>query len=349
VSHLVFAAQHLTAGSGGIARVGRLCVQAMADSTALALAAEDREHHRIGPVAVHGFGGRRFPFVARHNLELLRGAHAFYDYAGTGRANLVPKSYAVWVHGSEFWCGPIRRDHMRVIRAADCVLLNSHYTERAAKRALGALPTAQVCWLGTEEDDPPGPPQSDGPPMVLFIGRSDELFAKGQDILIRVWPAVTAAVKDARLCFVGAGVHLDSLKRLAAASSAAASIKVLGFQAEATVQRLWRQASVLALLGTLEGFGLVVVEAMRHSVPVLASTSDAACEINLDGVTGHNVERADESAITDRLIMLLRDRDWARAMGAAGFERWREHFRFSVFKQRLRTTVAPWLAGIAIP
>lgn len=347
MSRLIFAAQYLTHGSGGIAQVGRLCVKAMAARLSLALAAEDRAAHVIGEVPVHGFGGRRLAFVARNNFELLRGAHAFYDFAGTGRANLIPKSYGLWVHGGEFWLSPsIRSDHMRVIRGADCVLLNSHYSARAMEAALGSLPEARVCWLGTEYDDAPGPPVSEGPPMVLFIGRSDEFFAKGQDILIRVWPAVVAAVKDARLCFVGEGTRLQDLRSLAAASSVAANIDVLGYQSEFDVQRLWRRATAFALLGNLEGFGLVVIEAMRHSVPVLTSTNDAAREINVDATTGYNVDRNDESAIVERLVTMLRNRDRARLMGAAGFHRWQEHFRFSVFRERFLAAIDPWLCGL---
>jgi phosphatidylinositol alpha-1,6-mannosyltransferase len=349
MSRLIFAAQLLTPGSGGIAQVGRLCVKALHDRLNLALAAEDRTTHDVAGVPVRGFSGRRLAFVARNNYELLRGAHALYDYAGTGRANLLPKHYALWVHGTEFWTGPqLRPDHMRVIRRATCVLLNSHYTARGLDQALGPLAQAQVCWLGTEDDDAPPSPACDGPPTVLFIGRSDEFFAKGQDILVKVWPAVVSTVKDARLCFVGGGVRLAELKKLAAASSAAANIDVLGFQSEAQVQRIWQHATVFALLGNLEGFGLVVVEAMRHSVPVVTSTNDAACEVNVDAVTGYNVDRGDETGIVDRLVMLLRNRDHARTMGIAGFHRWQEHFCFSVFRKRFLAAVGPWLRGLGL-
>lgn len=346
MSRLIFAAQHLAPGTGGIAKVGRLSVRALADRVCLALAAQDQARHDIAGVPVQPFNGQRLAFAARNNLELLRGAHVFYDFAGTGRANLVPKSYALWVHGAEFWTGPMRPDHMRVIRRADCVLVNSEHSARAMNAAIGPQAQAQVCWLGTEEDHAPARFAFDGPPMVLHVGRCDEFLAKGQDILVKVWPSVVAAVRGARLCFVGGGVRLQELKELAAASSAAAHIDVLGFQSPHDVERLWQSATVFALLGNLEGFGLVVVEAMRHGVPVVTSTNDAACEINVDGVTGYNVDRDDEPAIVDRLVSLLRDPDRAATMGGAGFRHWQQHFRFSVFRQRFVTAIDPWLRGL---
>jgi phosphatidylinositol alpha-1,6-mannosyltransferase len=258
---------------------------------------------------------------------------------------LVPRSYAVWVHGNEFWNESfIRSDYIRVIRRADCVLLNSNFTANAMEMAIGPVPQACVCWLSTEDDDPPEScAVVDGPPIVLFVGRSDEYFAKGQDILIKVWPRVVAAVDDARLCFVGDGIRLEKLRGLARASSVAANIDILGFQSIQRLEQLWRRATALVLLGRLEGFGLVAVEAMRHSVPVLASTDDAVCEVNIDGVTGYNVGRNDEGAIVDRLVALLSDRDRARGLGAAGFQRWQTHFRLSVFRDRFLSAVEPWL------
>jgi phosphatidylinositol alpha-1,6-mannosyltransferase len=83
-----------------------------------------------------------------------------------------------------------------------------------------------------------------------------------------------------------------------------------------------------------EGFGLVYVEAMRHGVPVIASVHDAAPEINLDGETGYNVDLARPADLAERIIHLLRDRDWAARLGANGRRRWERHFRFSAFCER---------------
>jgi phosphatidyl-myo-inositol dimannoside synthase len=346
MSRLILSAQHLMPGRGGIAKVGRLSVKALTDRLSLALAAEDKTAHEIAGIPVRGFAGSRIGFVARNAMEQLRGAHVLYDYAGTGRAN-VGRSYALWVHGAEFWTSAkLRTDYRRVLLGADRLLVNSHFSHRAMEEVLGPMPRASVCWLATEEDERPPPPLDNGPPTLLFIGRSDEFFAKGQDILIRVWPAVVSRIADARLCFAGEGVRLPDLRRLAAASPVAGNIDILGFQSDEDIGQLWRRATVFGLLGNLEGFGLVVVEAMRHGVPVLTSTNDASCEINVDGVTGYNIDRADEAGIADRITALLRDRDQARMLGAAGFDRWQTHFSFSAFRSRIRAAIAPWLDSL---
>src|SRR5262249_39829401 len=184
---------------------------------------------------------------------------------------------------------------------------------------IGGLSQAQVCWLSTEQDDTitAAPPQ-ERPPALLFLGRSDHLFAKGQDVLIDVWPDVTSKVPNAKLIFVGGGTHLSKLIEMANASRAAANIEILGFVSDAEIEAVWSRATAFAMLSSVEGFGLVFIEAMRRGVPVLASIEDASPEVNLDGVTGFNVSRLDRSGIIDRIVCLMKDTELASALGSAG-------------------------------
>ena len=93
---------------------------------------------------------------------------------------------------------------MATVRGADLILANSHYTLARAEEVIGGLPQAQVCWLGTEqEEEAVTAPLQERPPALLFLGRSDDLFAKGQDILIDTWPDVISKVPAAKLIFAG--------------------------------------------------------------------------------------------------------------------------------------------------
>lgn len=339
----------MVAGQGGIARVARLSALALAGiADVRAFAVEDDHAHRVGGVDVVPFHSRRMRFAAANAIASLGGGNVLYDFAGTARAHLPRllrrKPYAVWVHGVEMWDPAyMRADYLAAVKGAGLVLVNSHYTLARMTEAVGDLPAARVCWLGTEQETPPPRALPNGPPTLLFIGRSDAMFGKGQDILIQVWPDVMSKISDARLVLAGGGTHLPKLSELAKASTAAANIEVVGFQTEAGMEELWRRASAFAMLSNLEGFGLVYAEAMRHGVPVLASKDDASVEINIDGVTGLNVSRADRGGIVDRIVMLLRERDKAEAMGQAGLARWQNNFRFSVFRERLIYLTQPWL------
>jgi phosphatidyl-myo-inositol dimannoside synthase len=97
--------------------------------------------------------------------------------------------------------------------------------------------------------------------------------------------------------------------------------------------------------GFTEGFGLVYIEAMRRGLPVVASTEDAGREINVDGTTGFNVSRGNKARLTEILITLLRDGDFAKKLGAAGHARWQAHYTFAAFERRLREATRRFLAA----
>ena len=61
-------------------------------------------------------------------------------------------------------------------------------------------------------------------------------------------------------------------------------IEFRGFVPDEQIEDVWASATLFAMPGVMEGFGLVYIEAMRHGLPVIASVHDAAPEINLDGI-----------------------------------------------------------------
>lgn len=67
-----------------------------------------------------------------------------------------------------------------------------------------------------------------------------------------------------------------------------------------------------------EPFGLVVVEAMASSRPVIATAHGGPCELVVDGVTGLLVPPGDADALAAAIRTLVDDRERAHAMGAAG-------------------------------
>jgi len=319
-------AQFLRAGQGGIARAARLSVKALQEITDVqALSVQDTQDVKVGRILADSFSNRRLSFAFANAAHLIKGRRILYDFPGTARAHppflRSRRPYAVWIHGIEVWGYPTPRpDYFPAVRAADLVIANSIYTLERAQEYLGPLPRARVCWLATEEDEePPESPRVASAPTVLFVGRSDNLFAKGQDILIDIWPCVVSKVSDAKLVFAGGGSHLDKLRDLAAKSPARHNIEVLG---------------------------LVFVEAMRHGKPIIASADDASEEINIDCVTGYNLSRNRKSDIIDRIIHLLHDRDAAAALGRAGIERWRSCFRFSAFRRRFDQVTTDWLVEL---
>ena len=331
------AAQFLRPGNGGIAEVARVSMKALAGAgPTLGHACLEREDYQIGGARARGYGASRARFQLGLEGASLQGGRFLYDFAGTARAArwLWPRRpYAVWTHGIEVW-DEVRADRADALARAQLVLVNSAFTRARAEPTLGRLRDVRLCRLGSFSDEEIAPVPRDGPPTALLLGRVEPGWPKGQGILVDIWPRVVSAVPDARLKLVGKGPALDALRDLAKASPVAASIEVAGFVPEERIEQVWAEASVFAMPSLTEGFGLVFIEAMRRSLPVISSRSDAGAEVNLDGETGYAVARDDHERLVEALVATLRDRDLSQKLGAAGAARWRAEFRFSAFERR---------------
>ena len=338
------AAQYLSAGTGGICRLARLTAKAMLDFgfDMRAFSAEDKVAITDLGMPVRSFGGDRLPFLLACQWASVFHGRGVYDFAGTARVNLrfnrFRHPYAVWINGIEVW-EEFRMSRQRSLTGAHSLFANSDFTKNRALSLHGDMfARARVCWLGTQDDDPGevSPQRANGPPICLIVARMERERDKGHEALISSWSRVVSVVPDARLVIAGAGGHLDYFRKKAAASSAVGNIDFLGFVSEDDLARLYSEATVFAMPSWGEGFGLVYIEAMRHRLPVIASTHDVGQEVNQDGVSGYNIDMRRPDELAERLIGLLGSRDLAAKLGQQGFDRWRAHFCYSRFRDRFR-------------
>lgn len=346
---LLLSSQTLAPGNGGICTLARMTAAALSRRYDVrALACEDVPTAMIGSVPVRGFGGNRAMFAVGNFLECRRASHVLYDFAGTARAHFdlpgMRTPYAVWVHGVEVWEDAPAK-YRRTLAGAALLLVNSEYTRARAGRAIPAGVPVKVCPLGTPQNESACATRDESaPPTVMLLGRVDHMLAKGRNLLIDVWPKVISAVPDARLLFVGGGEALERLRAMVAASPARGAIEIADFVSEPELENYWRRATVFAMPGASEGFGLVYADAMRHGIPVIASRDDAGQEVNVHGETGFNIARADREGLADALVRLLRDRDLARKLGAGGLARWKAHYTFDAFAGRLLAATEDFFA-----
>ena len=161
-------------------------------------------------------------------------------------------------------------------------------------------------------------------PVVVCVSRM--VPRKGQDTLIRAWPAVRAQSScDPLLLLVGDGPYRSRLDRLVNQAGVADSVVCTGPVSWDDLPSYYDAGSIFAMpcrtrrAGLdVEGLGIVYLEASATGLPVIGGDSGGAPDAILDGETGYVVPGRSEEALTERLIQLLADPAGAAAMGDKG-------------------------------
>lgn len=168
---------------------------------------------------------------------------------------------------------------------------------------------------------------------VICIGRLAPI--KGQAVLLR---ALALAGPGVEVAFAGedlegGGAYRHELERLAADLEVADRVRFLGYQSD--VKALLDDADALVLPSLLEGFPLVVLEAMERGRAVVATAVGGTPELVVDGTTGLLVPPDTPEPLARTLGRLRDDLDLRRRLGSEGRSRV-EHF-FTVERTGERT------------
>lgn len=245
-----------------------------------------------------------------------------------------PRRLLLTFHGSEilrFHANPVlRRLTRRLLRRADRISLLTDYTdslllarfpEAAGKivRTPGA-PRANLRITATP------PPRSDPDRVVvLTVGRIHP--RKGQLCTLRALAALPPELK-ARVDYhiVGRARHEQHERELrAAAADSGLNVRFRGDLSETELADAYREADIFALTSiphghSVEGFGLVYLEASAHRLPVVAHAIGGVPEAVLDGETGLLAPPGQQGALTATFALMIGDPALRRRLGAAGRE-----------------------------
>jgi glycosyltransferase involved in cell wall biosynthesis len=160
-------------------------------------------------------------------------------------------------------------------------------------------------------------PYGDADPRLLCIGRLIPI--KGHLVLLRALARARAQVPGITLDLAGRGPLEPALKAYVRELGLGQAVRFLGFVSP--VQRAIEDAAVVVVPSLGEGFGMVALEAMERSRPVIASAVGGLPEIVADGETGLVVPSGDAEALAEAIVALAGDPERAARMGAAGRER----------------------------
>lgn len=112
--------------------------------------------------------------------------------------------------------------------------------------------------------------------FILAVGRINDWYYKGFDVLIRAWARVVSSFKflvstdgwKLQIAGTGSEENLNYLKQLCKENGVEDSVEFLGFRKD--VEKLYQDASIFVLSSRYEAFGLVLIEAMSQGCACIA-------------------------------------------------------------------------------
>lgn len=141
---------------------------------------------------------------------------------------------------------------------------------------------------------------------------------------LRAWGLSAAAGRGWRMQIAGEGAQLAGLVSLAEQLGVSSSVDFLGFRSD--IDALLSRAGCVLAPTPREGLGILVLEAMAHGAPVIASAAGGHLE-TIGAVESSLIfPVGDAAAAGDLIDALVEDEPRRRAAGAAGWAWQREHF-----------------------
>jgi phosphatidylinositol alpha-1,6-mannosyltransferase len=219
--------------------------------------------------------------------------------------------------------------------------VNTRHVAGLAERLLGVEPGRIIVsppgvddrLLGIDIEPPRFTPGE--PVRLLTVGRLTP--RKGVDRVIESLPLLVSRGHDVRYRVVGRG-DPEPYRELARRLGVDDRVNFAGFVDERGLEEELRACDIFVMVSRvldegrdLEGFGIVYLEAGAFKRPVVAGATGGVPDAVLDGETGWLVGDPDSAGeIAQKIALVLRDPERARALAERAYERVNRSFTWEV-------------------
>lgn len=250
-----------------------------------------------------------------------------------------------------------RRDHVdKVIRGERWLLRNSASILGNSEEIVREIDRAYGVTLSSERERLHVVPHgiSDAEPVLastssestrdevalLFVGRIEA--RKGVDQLLRALLRIRCPNCRIVLRIVGAwssksdsyAKTVQALAQEVANKRRDISVEFIGYAPDEVLRSYYDSADIFVAPSRFESFGLIIIEAMRSGLPVIAADVGGMREI-VDEQTGFLFRSEDHEGLASRLEMLIEDGALRSRMGRAGREKFRRAYTSETMASRL--------------
>ena len=271
------------------------------------------------------------------------------DFVLVGHAHsklLIPAflngRFGLITYGNDFLAAQNRWHHRIfnwLIKRSKPLIAISHTTANHLQK-IGLEATA-VIHPGTDPDrfKPSHAKKINQPLTLLTISRL--VPRKGIDTIIRALPRILNKVPDVEYILGGNGPEKQNLIKLARTLEVEHRINFLGFVPDSDLPNLYQEADLFVMLSheedkeSIEGFGIVYLEASATGLPIVATHSGGIIEAVIDGKTGVLIPPNDVKTCSRTLIDLLSNPEKMHLLGRNGRKRVEDEMNWDNTAQKL--------------
>jgi len=219
----------------------------------------------------------------------------------------------------------VRRDYPALVadhaRRADAIIVISEYTrDQVIARLRLPIEKITVCSPGAPAWAPRDEPAGVGP--ILHVGSLEP--RKNIPALVNAYLELVKAHDDTPPLVLAGHGKLALLLSAEDSALMRTHVRLVGYVSDEDRLRLYREASMVVMASTDEGFGIPALEAMTLGVPVVASSRGSLPEVI--GDAGLLVDPDDRQAFAAAMRRVLDEPALRRDLARRGIERSR---RFS--------------------
>ena len=149
---------------------------------------------------------------------------------------------------------------------------------------------------------------------IISVGRLEP--EKGFLDLVSVFKLIELKDGEVYLNLVGDGSQKDKIFKNIVDNNISRKVKMPGYLDFEELNKLYEETSLYLMTSYTESFGLVLIEAMSHGIPVIAfSSAEGAKELINNGVNGYLINNRNEHEMADRAVKLLNNPDKLKELG----------------------------------
>ncbi len=247
------------------------------------------------------------------------GAKVVLTAHGAGMAMARRSKYINWILGF-------------ILSHSDSITCNSSHTKKEIARLTGS--SARVIPYGTTvEGKKAADPFSKAKTRILFSGR--HIQRKGVDYLIEALSLVLGQKKDVELVITGHGDRTQEWKQIVTNLKLEDKVRFEGFVSNERLAELYQSSDIYCLPAIhddnsdTEGLGVVLIEALLHARPVVASGVGGIVDVIKHQETGILVKEKSSNDLAHALIYLIENPLRAKELGKAGERFVKENFNWA--------------------